>query len=245
MTDSSGNIVESYRYDAWGRTTVYGASGVAMKSSAIGNRYCWQGREYSYQTGLYYFRARFYDPVAGRWLSNDPIGISGGLNQYCFCGNNPVNFSDPFGLCEKPSAWENYQHSMDGFWDRLGEPIHNFRNNIFFLWSDIRDGIGFPIAPPNNPTTISQSCMRDSDYLVYVIGAWGKTGKGGIKLGPSGKPVIHRPFSSTLKGAKDAARQAGQGAPMNHSSPQRGGSHFHPTDGDGNKIPGSPHYEYP
>jgi uncharacterized protein RhaS with RHS repeats len=37
----------------------------------------------------------------GRWLSKDPIGISGGLNQYVFCGNNPVNFIDPYGLCEK------------------------------------------------------------------------------------------------------------------------------------------------
>lgn len=34
------------------------------------------------------------------WLSKDPIGISGGLNQYVFCGNNPVNKRDPFGLCE-------------------------------------------------------------------------------------------------------------------------------------------------
>ena len=41
---------------------------------------------------------RWYDPVTGRWLSNDPIGISGGLNQYVFCGNNPVNFTDPWGL---------------------------------------------------------------------------------------------------------------------------------------------------
>ena len=36
----------------------------------------------------------------GRWLSKDPIGINGGLNQYVFCGNNPVNRRDPFGLCE-------------------------------------------------------------------------------------------------------------------------------------------------
>jgi RHS repeat-associated protein len=43
---------------------------------------------------------RWYDPITGRWLSNDPIGISGGLNQYVFCGNNPVNFRDPFGLVE-------------------------------------------------------------------------------------------------------------------------------------------------
>ncbi len=49
-------------------------------------------------TGLYYFRARWYDPVTGRWLSKNPIGLSGGLNQYAFCANNPVNYRDPFGL---------------------------------------------------------------------------------------------------------------------------------------------------
>ena len=41
---------------------------------------------------------RWYEPMTGKWHSNDPIGISGGLNQYVFCGNNPVNFSDPRGL---------------------------------------------------------------------------------------------------------------------------------------------------
>lgn len=52
---------------------------------------------------------RWYDPITGRWLSNDPIGISGGLNQYVFAGNNPVNFRDPFGLCEKSGRpwWRN------------------------------------------------------------------------------------------------------------------------------------------
>ena len=58
-----------------------------------------QGREYSWTTGFYYFRARWYDPVTGRWLSPDPIGISGGLNQYVFVDNNPVNERDPSGLC--------------------------------------------------------------------------------------------------------------------------------------------------
>jgi RHS repeat-associated protein len=103
LTDDAGRIVESYRYDAWGNVLgVYGGSGtpVADRKSPIGNRFLWQGREYSWATGLYYFRARWYDPVTGRWLSNDPIGISGGLNQYVFCANNPVNFRDPFGLCE-------------------------------------------------------------------------------------------------------------------------------------------------
>ncbi len=104
LTDSSGNIVESYKYDAWGRVLgVYDNGGNPLTSdlgspiSVIGNRYLWQGREYSRSTGLYNFRARWYDPVTGRWLSKDPIGISGGLNQYVFCNNNGVNFVDPLG----------------------------------------------------------------------------------------------------------------------------------------------------
>lgn len=99
LADEAGNVVESYRFDAWGKVTgVYDGSGNHLSESAYGNRFLWQGREYSYRTGLYYFRARFYDPVMGRWLSNDPIGIAGGLNQYVFCGNNPVMGQDPEGL---------------------------------------------------------------------------------------------------------------------------------------------------
>jgi len=41
---------------------------------------------------------RWYDPVTGRWLSNDPIDVLGGLNQYAFCGDNPINARDPLGL---------------------------------------------------------------------------------------------------------------------------------------------------
>lgn len=109
LTDASGQIIEQYRYDAWGRTTVFDGNGNPLTTSAIGNRYLWQGREYSWKihaanggTGLYYFRARWYDPITGRWLSNDPIGISGGLNQYVFCADNPVNMVDPYGLW----AWD-------------------------------------------------------------------------------------------------------------------------------------------
>ena len=98
LIDVSGQIIERYEYDTWGRTTVFNTAGDELPVSAIGNRYCFQGREIEWTTGLYYFRARWYDPVVGRWLSKDPIGISGGLNLYAFCGNNPVNFTDPLGL---------------------------------------------------------------------------------------------------------------------------------------------------
>jgi RHS repeat-associated protein len=98
LANSYGTVVESYSYNAWGEVLgVYDKNGNHITESNLGNRYLWQGREYHWKTGLYYFRARWYDPVTGRWLSNDPIGISGGLNQYVFCGNNPVNFRDPSG----------------------------------------------------------------------------------------------------------------------------------------------------
>ena len=128
LADETGVIVESYCYDAWGRVLgVYDTFNVPLSTShsSLGNRFLWQGREYSWSTGLYYFRARWYDPITGRWLSNDPIGISGGLNQYVFCANNPVNSRDPFGLCaEGGDGWY-------GWWDRLEAWSRNNVNESF------------------------------------------------------------------------------------------------------------------
>jgi RHS repeat-associated protein len=106
LVTPGGTVVERYEYDAWGNVLgVYDGSGNPLSTSALGNRYLFQGREYSWAThaawdgaGLYNFRARWYDPLTGRWLSNDPIGIGGGLNQYAFCSNNPVMFVDSTGL---------------------------------------------------------------------------------------------------------------------------------------------------
>ncbi|MGQ0766958.1 MAG: RHS repeat-associated core domain-containing protein [Gemmatimonadota bacterium] len=59
----------------------------------------WKGMFYEADsTQLYYVRARWYDPVARRFISEDPIGLEGGLNPYTFGGNDPVNMSDPSGL---------------------------------------------------------------------------------------------------------------------------------------------------
>ena len=50
--------------------------------------------------GLEYRRNRYYDPKSGRFTQEDPIGLGGGLNLYGFGGGDPVNYSDPFGLCK-------------------------------------------------------------------------------------------------------------------------------------------------
>ena len=55
-------------------------------------------REYDSETGLYFYRARYYDPAIGRFISEDPIGFSGGdLNLYAYVRNNPVSRIDPYG----------------------------------------------------------------------------------------------------------------------------------------------------
>ena len=58
------------------------------------------GREFDPETGLNYQRARYYDFAAGRFISEDPIGFTGGINFYPYVRNNPINFFDPEGLLE-------------------------------------------------------------------------------------------------------------------------------------------------
>jgi RHS repeat-associated protein len=55
-------------------------------------------------SGLHYKRARYYDPVTGRFTQEDPIGLAGGLNLYGYANGDPVNFSDPFGLASCATA---------------------------------------------------------------------------------------------------------------------------------------------
>lgn len=91
--DSQNNVVARWQYDAWGNVVDESVSVPALASL----RYRFQCREWSVATGLINFRMRWYDPETGRWLSKDPIGLSGGLNLYAFCGNTPLNSVDFYG----------------------------------------------------------------------------------------------------------------------------------------------------
>ena len=92
--DSQNSIVARWQYDAWGNVVDESVSVPALATL----RYRFQGREWSAATGLVNFRMRWYDSVTGRWLSKDPIGLSGGMNLYAFCGNNSLSFTDVMGL---------------------------------------------------------------------------------------------------------------------------------------------------
>jgi RHS repeat-associated protein len=89
LTNSAGAVVEQSSDDSFGKS---------LNSSLT--RYSYTGRERDSDTGLMYYRARWYDADTGRFISEDPIGLAGGINQYAYVGNNPLNGTDPTGLYE-------------------------------------------------------------------------------------------------------------------------------------------------
>jgi RHS repeat-associated protein len=117
LADPTGTLQTEYTYDPFGGTTVQGASNA--------NSYEFTGRENDGQ-GLYYYRARYYDPMRSRFISQDPIQYAGGINYYAYVGDDPVIFIDPLGLC-----WI-YQQSTGRIW-------HNTADNTAM----VRVGVGY------------------------------------------------------------------------------------------------------
>jgi RHS repeat-associated protein len=97
LVDSSGNFKAKYRYDSFGNL-------LSMSGSlADANLIRFSGKEYHPRSGLYYYCFRYYQPNLQRWLNEDPIGLTGGLNLYGFVGNNPIGLVDMYGLAWAPS----------------------------------------------------------------------------------------------------------------------------------------------
>jgi RHS repeat-associated protein len=67
-------------------------------TETVTNPYGFTGRVLDSESGLMYYRTRYYDTSIGRFISADPIGFIGGINLYAYCLNNPVSWIDPFGL---------------------------------------------------------------------------------------------------------------------------------------------------
>ena len=91
--NQSGVIGSQYLYEAYGQTTTTGTY-----------PFQFTGRV-PISASLYYYRARFYSPTTGRFISEDPIGLAGGLNKYRYVGGNPVGLSDPLGLVSQGDLW--------------------------------------------------------------------------------------------------------------------------------------------
>jgi RHS repeat-associated protein len=90
LTDASGSATASYAYAPYGEVSKTGSDDTAFRFT---------GREHDGDANLDYFRARYYSPELGRFISEDPIGLAAGMNLYGYVEGDPVSLTDPTGEC--------------------------------------------------------------------------------------------------------------------------------------------------
>ncbi|WP_168921606.1 RHS repeat-associated core domain-containing protein [Polaromonas vacuolata] len=108
--DDNANIQNSYAYSPYGQSQTVGPD-----SANNPNQYTSREND---NTGLYYYRARYYDPVMKRFVSSDPIGLAGGMNSYSYVEGDPVNYLDPLGFDRWGDTSANYRYTQ-----KAGKPV--------------------------------------------------------------------------------------------------------------------------
>lgn len=103
ITDDSGNVIQRYSYSSFGKILkVVNLSGVEFETPPITTHYAFTNREWDDEIGVYYYRARYYDPDSGRFIQEDPI-ISklsyplSVISKYVYALNSPARYPDPSG----------------------------------------------------------------------------------------------------------------------------------------------------
>ena len=130
LSNGAGALANTYIYDTFGNLTA--------SLGSITNPFRYTGREFDPETGIYEYRHRYYDTLAGRFISEDPVQFGGGVNFFAYVLNGPTNFIDPLGL--------------DAVTD---DP--NFRKCVCQLWKDAGYG--------NDVTERSAWVMLDSNKV--------------------------------------------------------------------------------
>jgi RHS repeat-associated protein len=109
VTDSNGNVVESYTYDPYGNATEYNGQGQVITSDVVPNPFRYIGAVWDSATGLYKMGDRYYDPSMDQFTQEDPLG--GG---YGYASGDPVNRSDPSGLDPDVPCTQSVSSGADG-----------------------------------------------------------------------------------------------------------------------------------
>jgi RHS repeat-associated protein len=104
LSNAAGALAQTYTYDSFGNQTA--------SSGSLTNFFRYTAREFDTETSLYYLRTRYYDPSTARFVSEDSIRFSGGIDFYAYAENRPLYFIDPLGTCPEPNrrkvCAENY-----------------------------------------------------------------------------------------------------------------------------------------
>ena len=151
LTNSAGVVTDTYEYDAFGNSF--------NETGTTPNNYLYRGEQYDSDLGLYYLRARYYNPLTGRFLSRDPLNGNAidpaSLHKYLYAGGDPVNALDPTGteaLFIYTGLIRNRALAAIGFGTRMG-----IRN--------VTIGIGPPASLTTSPGCINAGFSGLSDAL--------------------------------------------------------------------------------
>lgn len=99
VTDTVGAVANAYDYDSFGN--------FLQRTESVESPYAFTAREFDEESGLYFYRARHYDPAHGRFVSEDPVGFAGrDVNLYRYVWNDPSNHTDPSGLIPLDTIWD-------------------------------------------------------------------------------------------------------------------------------------------
>jgi len=174
LTNSASAIVGSYSYDSFGNL-------IASTGTLI-NPFQYTGREFDPETGQYYYRARYYDQTAGRFLGVDPLGFPGsGSNFYAYAGNDPTSLTDPFGLCPKKKCKKCLTKVLTAVNSKIGVPVTYVGPTAF--------PAGTSGVDPADPGMHNGACNFDFIALGYtpppMLGDCGRYSPNLTGVGPS------------------------------------------------------------
>jgi RHS repeat-associated protein len=172
LLDKSGVPVASFRYDSYGNLLA-----VSGSQPDVAGRFAFTGREWDESTGLYYLRARYYDPDLGRFVQEDPLGFDAGdANLYRYVANQPLTHTDPTGML---SAVEYVSLAV-----ATARPANfcRFAVCVAGLWSGVANSV-INLVPGGTP---------DATCAAKLVGVPTSTAAAGASLGAQAADVAKR-----------------------------------------------------
>ena len=194
LSNTSGALTNTYTYNSFGNLTA--------STGSVTNAFRYTGREWDPETSLYYYRARYYDPQAGRFVGEDPVQFDSGINFYDYVRNNPLIGVDPWGLSTlvfDRGTGKLHLFDKDNGWVRTCSAANNTDKTSKGPWPDGVYSYGYHKDHPADPNGSFGS------YGVYVFKVPGRPGIG-VHAGQANKGGPKHPTMGCIRTDDDCMK---------------------------------------
>ena len=234
VLDSTGALVRHVEYTAFGRH----ANGTAPITDFL---FGFTGRPFDDATGLYDYRARWYDPEVGRFASEDPLGFAAGdANLYRYVGNSPIDYVDPSGMSWLSNLWRKVSDDVGDFLSDVGDFFekqwHHGTIQDILVGTGVVLTLGAPLVAGFSAGLNGGVLAGISEFLAGVTGTVSLSGTGSQWGASLTLAAVDRPGSSNSAGSGSAtassdrepvpAVSTGESVAVQALGPGGGGSAF-------------------